>query len=107
MNAQTKTSSSKKSGNGSKKPNAPTTEQAVRAAHDALDTAAEKLGPVEDRVRKESAKSKETLKVKSQEAKDEFEVALTKVEDFARERPLAAAGIAFAAGIIASAILRR
>lgn len=107
MNAQTKSSSGKKSGNGSNKPNAPTTEQAVGAAHEALDSAAERLGPMEDKLRKESAKSKETLKVKSQEAKDELEDALGKVEEFARERPLAAAGIAFAAGVLASALLRR
>ena len=108
MNAQTKSSSTKKSGNGAgSKPNAPATEQAVRAAHDALDTAAEKLGPMEKRLREESAKGAETLKAKGQDAMDELEDALARAERFARQRPFAAAGIAFAAGIIASAILRR
>ncbi|MDX1538932.1 DUF883 domain-containing protein [Arsukibacterium sp.] len=96
-------------GNSSKNAaiNSPVTERASEAAHHAVDAMAEKAGSAEDTLRKTAASSKATIDQKQEELKMQMQGSYERSKQFAQENPLAAAGIAFAAGMLVSALLRR
>ena len=86
---------------------APTTDKARRAAHEAVETASEKASDFERRVRDESEKIGRTLSDEREEINESVEDTLKKVESYIRKEPVKAAGMAFAAGALAALILRR
>lgn len=84
-----------------------TTKKAASMAHDAIDHAAEKAEPLEKKVRQQAHNAQDKFSETSAEASEQLHHQVEKAETFIKERPLAAAGIAFAAGILAAMILRR
>ena len=87
--------------------NSPVTTKASEAAHHAVDAVAAKAANAEDSLRKTAASSQETLAHKQEEIKQQLQTGYSKSREFAAQNPLAAAGIAFAAGILVSTLLRR
>lgn len=87
--------------------NSPVTAKASAAAHQAVDAVAEKAAAAEDSLRKTAASSQETLAHKQEEIKQQLQSSYSKTRELAAQHPLATAGIAFAAGIVLTALLRR
>jgi len=85
----------------------PMADQVAARAHDVVDRAAETAREVEARARDVAATSKEKLEVKQAQAKQQVDATVNRIATFIREEPVAAAGLAFAAGIFAAALLRR
>jgi ElaB/YqjD/DUF883 family membrane-anchored ribosome-binding protein len=86
---------------------APTTEQARKTAHELVDTAADKAEGAEARLREEASRLGERASERKEQAQAQIDAGLSKADAFIRERPLAAAGIAFAAGAATALLLRR
>lgn len=86
---------------------AKTTEQARKAAHDLVDTAAEKAEVVEKQLREEASRLGEAAGQKREDLSQKIDDGLKRADDFIQTRPMAAAGIAFAAGALAALILKR
>ena len=76
---------------------APVTNKLASAAHGVIEEAAGKAGSLETQFRTKAMG----------EAGDQIEQSLEKVQTFVRERPVAAAGIAFLAGVIATVWMRK
>lgn len=83
------------------------TEQAASAAHTAVDRAAESAARAEERLREAAVAGEQRLREKSEEARVTAERALDHIRQYTRDNPFAAAGIAFAAGVILSRLMRR
>ncbi len=87
--------------------NTSTTKKAATMAHDAIDHAAEKAEPLEQKIREQAHHAQEKIGSSQAEASEQIHQQVEKVEAFIKQRPVAATGIAFAAGILAAIILRR
>ena len=87
--------------------NTSTTHKAASMAHDAIDHAAEKAEPLEHKIREQASRAQEKIGSTQAEASEQLHQQVERVESFIKERPLAATGIAFGAGILAAIILRR
>lgn len=99
--------SSQASGSTANRSNgAPTTEKVRVKAHEAVDSAAARVEDVERRIREEATEAQVKLTETKEAATEQFEASLARVESFIRKRPMTAAGIAFAAGILASRLAR-
>ncbi len=83
------------------------TDRASNAAHHAVDAMAEKAASAEDSLRRTAASSKATIDQKQEELKMQMQSGYERSKQFVHENPVAAAGIAFAAGMLVSALLRR
>ncbi|KKO47142.1 hypothetical protein WG68_00345 [Arsukibacterium ikkense] len=103
------THASTNDGNSTANPltNSPVTERASEAAHHAVDAMAEKAATAEDTIRRTAASSKETIDQKQEELKLQMQSTYERGKQFTKENPVVAAGIAFAAGMLVSALLRR
>ncbi len=91
----------------SAKPDTQVTDKVTRAAHDAVDRFAERAAETERKLRETAATSGEKLAAGREEAAEKFDDTLSTAKVYVRENPLAAAGIAFAAGAILSTLFRR
>lgn len=87
--------------------NAPTIEKVAGVAHDVIDGAARKAQPVEQQLREQASKASEQMDATHTAAIRQLEQSIKSVESFVKQRPVAATGIAFAAGALAAVILRR
>lgn len=87
--------------------NSPVTTKASEAAHHAVDAMAVKAAVAEDTLRKTAASSQETLAHKQEEIKQQLQSTYSKANEFAAQNPIATAGIAFVAGMLVTALLRR
>lgn len=87
--------------------NSPVTTKASEAAHHAVDAMAVKAAAAEDTLRKTAASSQETLAHKQEEIKQQLQSTYSKTHQLAAQNPLATAGIAFVAGVLVTALLRR
>lgn len=85
----------------------PVTDTARKYARDALETATEKASGLERKLRSESGRLGDKVDVTRREASEQFDQTLAGVEDYIRKEPVKAAGIAFAAGIVAALVMRR
>lgn len=85
---------------------APTTEKARVKAHAAVESAAARVEDVERRIREEAGEAQVKLTETKEAATEQFDDSLARVESFIKRRPMTAAGIAFAAGILASRLAR-
>lgn len=83
------------------------TENVAKAAHEAVDRAADTAGKAEERVRRAASESEERLRAKSAEARESTERTLEQFRQYTRDNPVTSAGIAFAAGIVVSRLLSR
>ena len=86
---------------------APLTDKATSAAHDAVDALSSKAAVAENGVRKGASSSAETLNEKQLAAREKLEECTSKTRQLASENPLATAGLAFAAGMLVTALFRR
>ncbi len=86
---------------------APITDKARDFAHEAVDSASAKAEDVERKLRSEARRMAEKVEKGETRARHQIDDTLTSMEEFIRERPMAAAGMAFAAGMLAAMILRR
>jgi ElaB/YqjD/DUF883 family membrane-anchored ribosome-binding protein len=84
----------------------PTVEKARERAHEAVDSAAARAEPLERRVRSEATSAQQKLHETKEAATGKVEDSLASLESFIKARPMTAAGIAFAAGILASRLMR-
>jgi len=85
----------------------PTTQKVAGVAHEAIDGAAKKAEPLEHELREQAHKASEHMGEAQAAAKQQVEQTLKTIESFIRDRPVAATGLAFAAGALAVIILRR
>lgn len=85
----------------------PAAEKAARAAHDAVDKAAEAAENVEKKVRDKAEELRETAEERYEQARIQSGEFTDKVARYVDEKPLTALGIAFAAGLVISSILRK
>ena len=85
----------------------PTTEHVADVAHGAVDRVADNAAKAEERIREKAAAGEQQLREKTAEARASTERAVDHVRQYTQENPLAAAAIAFAAGLIVSRILSR
>ena len=83
------------------------TRKVAAVAHEAIDGAASKVEPIEQQIREQSEKVSGQLDATQVAATETVEQTMKKVENFVRERPIAATGIAFAAGALIALILKR
>ncbi len=85
----------------------PVTRKARQFAHEAVDSASAKAEDVERRLRSEARRMADKVERGEERTRHQIDETLTSMEEFIRERPMAAAGMAFAAGMLAAMILRR
>jgi ElaB/YqjD/DUF883 family membrane-anchored ribosome-binding protein len=76
-------------------------------AHGVIDDTAAKAEVVEQQLRQQATKAGEKVEASQEAATKKIETSIAKAEAFAKEQPITAAGIAFAAGVITTALLRR
>jgi ElaB/YqjD/DUF883 family membrane-anchored ribosome-binding protein len=93
-------------GNGPKD-EATVTSKARQFTHEAIDAAAEKAESLERKLREESGRLSEKAGATGHDVSKQMEETLTDVEAYIRKEPVKAAGIAFAAGVVAMLLLRR
>lgn len=84
-----------------------TTRQVANSAHDMIDAAATKAEKAEMEMRQRAEAVSNKAEATQEQAVHNFEKVLSSTEGFVKEKPIAAAGLAFAAGVVATAILRR
>ncbi len=85
----------------------PATDRAARAAHETIDRASELAGEAEREVRSTASETAERVKDSQEQAKETIDDSVAQIRSYVDRNPLASAGIAFAAGIVVSALLRR
>ena len=83
------------------------TQRVASSAHDTIDSAAAKAEELEGQLRSGASKAGTKLDASADAATEQAEKSLAQLESFVRGRPIAAAGIAFAAGVLATSLLRR
>lgn len=83
------------------------TQRIASSAHDTIDSTAVKAEKLEVQLRAGAANAGSKLDASQEAATEQVEKSLAKLETFVKGRPIAAAGIAFAAGVLATALLRR
>lgn len=101
----TTTAGSSQVGNSSH--NAPMTDRASTAAHSAVDSIADKAATAEEKIRQTAANSQGTFKQKEEEIKQQVSQSMDRTREMAKQNPLATIGVAFAAGMLFSSLLRR
>ena len=84
-------------------PKAPTTTRVADNLHDAVDAAAVKAGSAEEQLREQAEKAREMADYARTRAGEVVE----SVARYTRDNPLAALGIAFAAGVVLASLTRR
>ena len=85
----------------------PITDKAREFAHEAVDSASSKAEDVERKLRSEAHRAADSIDKGEARARHQLDETLTSMEHFIRERPMAGAGMAFVAGMLAAMILRR
>lgn len=106
------TATSQTSSNTTTKKNAadfdtpPATDRVSKAAHEAIDSIKEPVGDAERKIRDIGSRAEQQVREKKEAARSRTEALLADARDYAHREPLAAAGIAFAAGLLASRLLR-
>jgi ElaB/YqjD/DUF883 family membrane-anchored ribosome-binding protein len=84
-----------------------TTELLADKAHAAVDQVAKTAGKAEQTVRDRAGKAAEVARDSEQQAIETATRSARQVRAFVRRNPIAASGIAFAAGLVLSSLMRR
>jgi ElaB/YqjD/DUF883 family membrane-anchored ribosome-binding protein len=87
--------------------NAAATQRLAEKAHQTVDRAAEVATEAEETLRDSAARAAETLRAGEERAVETLDEGMAKVRTYVEKNPLASAGIAFAAGVLVSMLLRR
>ena len=98
--AQARNSTEKANGNS-------TTDRLAAMAHDTVDRVAESANYAEQEVRGAAGRAAERAREMQEEAMATADQQVKKARSYIEENPLMSAGIAFAAGVIFSALIRR
>lgn len=85
----------------------PLTSQGSERAHDIVDKLESTLSDVESTVRGVSTQATEQAEELSREVQSKAVETLASIEQYVKEKPVQAIGIAFAAGILTSVLLRK
>ena len=85
----------------------PTTSRLAAMAHEAIDRVAPKANYAEQEVRGAAARTAESAKHVQERAVEAADEHLRKVRSYIERNPLTTAGIAFAVGVLVSALVRR
>lgn len=91
----------------SRRDSASTSRRVADAIHTAVDDTATKAEELEKQLRERASTVSEKVGASQEAATAQVKESLSTVETFARERPIVAAGIAFAAGVLATTLVRR
>jgi len=91
--------------NPSSKNDSPVSDKIKDTLHTSVDTLADKAAQTEKSLRDGTRKGSETLSAKQRELEEKWEQ--SPVKKYATENPIATAGIAFAAGVLLTSILKR
>lgn len=89
------------------KKDTPFTDQTVSAAHEAIDRLSARVGRTEEQLRSAASQGRDQWTERQEQVREQVEGSVSGARDYARENPLAAAGIAFAAGVVVASLLRR
>ncbi len=84
-----------------------TTDRIASMAHDTLDRVTPKANRAEHEVRDAAVKTTEGVKHLHEQAVEAAEEGLRQARSYIASNPLTTAGIAFAAGVLLSALIRR
>lgn len=84
-----------------------TTQRVAKAAHDAIEDTAAKAEPLELQLREKASNAGDKVEAGHEATQQQVEQTIASIEKFVNEKPVAAAGVAFAAGIVVSTLLRR
>ena len=82
----------------------PISDKVKDTLHESVDTLAQKAATTEDRLRNAAQSGSENFTAKQEEVKAQWEQ--SSVKKYATENPVATAGIAFAADVLLTSILR-
>lgn len=93
--------------NGHKETETMTTDRFAAKAHETVDSIAERAQRAEREVRGAAARTAEQARLLQEEAHERAENTLRRAGSYLESNPLAFAGIAFAAGVLLSTMLRR
>jgi ElaB/YqjD/DUF883 family membrane-anchored ribosome-binding protein len=83
------------------------TDRLASMAHDTLDRVTPKANRAEHEVRNAAARTTESVKHLQEQAVEAAEEGLRQARSYIASNPLTTAGIAFAAGVLLSALIRR
>ena len=83
----------------------PVADKVQDTLHESVDTFAQKAATTEERLREAAQSGSENLAAKQQEVQAKWDQSA--VKKYATENPIATAGIAFAAGVLVTSLLRR
>lgn len=83
----------------------PVSDKVQDALHESIDSLTEKTAATEGKLRDAAQTGAESLAAKQKEAQDKWQQSA--VKKYATENPVATAGIAFAAGVLLTSLLRR
>jgi ElaB/YqjD/DUF883 family membrane-anchored ribosome-binding protein len=86
-------------------PEHPVADKLQGTLHESVDTMAGKVGSAEEAIRETAQSSSETLTRKRSELESSWNNSA--VKKYATENPIATAGLAFSAGMLISALLKR
>ncbi|ALP53578.1 hypothetical protein Tel_10775 [Candidatus Tenderia electrophaga] len=84
-----------------------TTDRISERAHESVDRVAEIAGKGEERIRHGAADAEARVRDAGQKAKKRSNEALQSISGLVRDKPLISLGLAFAAGTLLTALLRR
>ena len=84
-----------------------TARRVADAAHEAVDSAAARAEELEHTLRDKAGQAGDKLEASQKRAAEQIDRQVAELERFVQRRPMAAAGIAFAAGVLATALVRR
>lgn len=85
----------------------PTTDRIAAMAHDTVDRVAESANYAEKEVRSAASRAAEHAREMQEQAVEAAGENVKKARSYIEENPLMSAGIAFAAGVVFSALIRR
>jgi ElaB/YqjD/DUF883 family membrane-anchored ribosome-binding protein len=83
------------------------TEQITSKAHEAVDRIAEQVERAEERIRTACGSAEEMLKESREKVRLQSDRMTGTVTEYVQQHPLAALGIAFGAGVVVAALLKR
>ena len=87
--------------------NASTSAKVADVAHEAVDRFAKSAAEAEERIRSAAADAELSIKGVTKEAKQRSRDLNQSLTDYVNEHPIKSIGMAFAAGVILSALMRR
>lgn len=99
--------SRKSAATNSERESAPTARRVSALAHEAIDSASGKAEEVEKKLRAEAGRIADRSSETAAEAKKQLDETLDRLDQFVREKPFTAAGIAFAAGVVGALLIKR